>query len=516
MLHIKKTLPSSLSAIALLSLCSLTGCDSLWNGFSVGDPGSCVYTPTLCSSAQFCNKSTGMCEAKTIPPVDSFSYLGIFPNIGRTGGGESVDIRGSGFTPDTVVKIAGQPILQQMTQDDGSTIHGSTPRAPGRCGRVSVEVNRPGFPPVMRPTDFMYKFEPYSAAPVNTTQKILEEVTQIAAADVTGDRAPDLVVATPKTLLWMINQGTGQLVLQQSGFQFSMGIRFATGSFPGTGTSFAPVAFIDRNNNSVMVASPGNNPTMAAAFGKTLRDLAPINLDGKDADELVLLTTEATGGPSLTTLSLVSGGGTNNLNSVSTGTVTMTTMAVLDLNADGLEDVVTGNGINSKLWLGKSDGKAIPALTPATYSPPSPVLTMLAADWDHDGTADLAICGSDGIVTFLKNSGNSQLTPIGSVATGIKSGAGGMIVPPIMQAYDVNCDGLLDLVISPPAAASPMADTTLVVNDGMGRYVVSQTLPSTGGDFAFADFNQDTLPDFAIRQPVIGSAGLSWRLGFIP
>ncbi len=514
MLHIRRSSQFPHGALALLSLCSLAGCDSLWNGFTTGDPSSCVYSPSLCSSAQFCNSSTGKCEATTIPPVDSFSYLGIFPSIGRTGGNEAVDIRGSGFTPDTVVKIAGLPLQQPVTQGDGSTIHGSTPRAPGRCGRVSVEVNRTGFPPVMRPNEFLYKFEPFGAAPINSPLKIMEEVTQIASMEFSGDMLPDLVVATTQSLLWVKNQGSGGFSMTNAGLLFSSGLRFAVGSF--LSPTSKSVALINYSNDTVKIVTPTNNSLTATGFGQILRDLAAINLDAQGNDDLVFLSTYPTGTPSLTTVNVNAQGGVLNNKTITTDGISMTAMAVLDLTADGKEDVVVGSQSSSKLYYAKADVGGLGAISPVGFAANGTINAMVAADWDQDGTKDLAVLDGEGVVTFLKNGGNAQLIPMGTVGTTIKAGAGGMIARAHMQAYDVNCDGLLDLVISPPASVSPAADMTLIVNNGTGRFVMSQTLPMTGGDFAFADFNQDTLPDFAIRQSLLGSAGMSWRLGLIP
>ena len=514
MIHIQRPTFTQIATLSLLSALSQSGCSSLWNGFTTGDPSSCVNTPTLCSQTQVCNRDTGMCEASTVS--DYFSYTGINPSMGKTGGGDAVDLRGTGFTTDTVVKIAGQPLVQPMVQGNGTVIHGLTPVSPGRCGPVNVEVNRTGFPAALHPAEFLYKFEPYHNAPPFALANLNEEVLQIAQAEFTGDRFPDLIVSSLKTLYFVSNNAGAAGPAENTGLLFSKPIRFSVGAFQLPGRTAA--AIVDPNTNALLFVNTVSSFTPAYNNGTVPKDVATINLDAVGTDEVVIYGSNTSSTNYYLTPARESATGNVSAGStVNLGGSPLPAMAVLDITGDGFPDVVLGGATSTSLVYAKSTGSfgltyaGAPAITL-----PVGVSSLVAADWDRDGKTDLAALGTDGRVFFLKNQGNGSLIKIDEQPTTIKS-AGGVTEPgPPMQAYDVNCDGLLDLILGPSASGSPINNITIFLNDGQGHYPPKQTLQNTGGSFLFTDLNQDTLPDFVMRDPVLQRTGLNVAMGSIP
>lgn len=107
---------------------------------------------------------------------------------------------------------------------------------------------------------------------------------------------------------------------------------------------------------------------------------------------------------------------------------------VVDLDGDGQLDVVAGNGAGSPSWLrGRGDG---------TFDPPSPLTLPPAssyafADWNGDGTLDAAVLSGKVGIAF-GTGGGSFSTPIW-FGTGYK--------PTALVAGDLNGDGRPDLAV---------------------------------------------------------------------
>lgn len=65
-------------------------------------------------------------------------------------------------------------------------------------------------------------------------------------------------------------------------------------------------------------------------------------------------------------------------------------VALLDGNADGRIDIAVGNWNGPhRLWLQPSSGKRFTNAAPTAMARPSPIRTVLAADFDNDGCVTL-------------------------------------------------------------------------------------------------------------------------------
>ena len=69
-----------LTLTALISMASLSACDSLWFPFTKDESTSCVNkTPQCDNSSQTCNVDTGMCEPGSGTPLTFTSLMRLEP-----------------------------------------------------------------------------------------------------------------------------------------------------------------------------------------------------------------------------------------------------------------------------------------------------------------------------------------------------------------------------------------------------------------------------------------------------
>ena len=120
---------------------------------------------------------------------------------------------------------------------------------------------------------------------------------------------------------------------------------------------------------------------------------------------------------------------------------------------------------------------------------------MEFGDIDNDGDIDLVITGKGGPIlsTLYRNDGNGNFTEISEdVIEDVYRSKIGL--------NDVDNDGDLDLLIS-GANSSPVLSSNLYLNDGLGNFSLVENAPFEpvdGGDFAFADIDNDEDEDLLL------------------
>jgi hypothetical protein len=176
-------------------------------------------------------------------------------------------------------------------------------------------------------------------------------------------------------------------------------------------------------------------------------------------------------------------------------------VALGDFNGDGVGDsaVITSSGITVNLY--NADGTT---LSSAFYPVPGIGPSLLAADFNGDGFADLAATETDpsgqGNVVILLGKGD------GTFQAPAKFPAG-------MYAYylataDFNGDGAPDLAVTNNSSATGASTVSVLLGKGDGSFsaAVSYLVGDFPGTIVAADFNGDGKVDLAALDNVTGVA----------
>ena len=165
-------------------------------------------------------------------------------------------------------------------------------------------------------------------------------------------------------------------------------------------------------------------------------------------------------------------------------------LAMADLNKDGILDIVTGNldGSSVSVLIGKGDGTFRTAVSYAVGLNPYQVTT---GDFNGDGYLDIAAADFGGQeVSVLLGAGNGTFGATVTYQTGAK--------PRALVAADLNADGLIDLAVANSTAMS----VSILTGNGDGTFQ-GKTDVSAGGTphgIVAADFNGDGKLDLAIAN----------------
>jgi Bacterial Ig-like domain (group 3)/FG-GAP-like repeat/FG-GAP repeat len=169
------------------------------------------------------------------------------------------------------------------------------------------------------------------------------------------------------------------------------------------------------------------------------------------------------------------------------------TVAVADINGDGIPDAVTGNygngsGSTISVFLGTGTGSFS---SQATYPAGTAPLGTAIADFNGDGIADVVVADYGGAaVSVLLGKGD------GTFEAAMSSPAG--TSPSSLAVGDLNGDGVLDVVVTNQQTAS----ISVLFGKGDGTFQSPVTYAS--GKFpqwvAVGDFNGDGVSDLAVAN----------------
>ncbi len=172
---------------------------------------------------------------------------------------------------------------------------------------------------------------------------------------------------------------------------------------------------------------------------------------------------------------------------IGTGGANARSLAIADLDHDGIADVVVANETFASISVLK--GQASGSLATGVLVPaPSLVASLAVGNVDGDRVLDLVAASG----------ASTQATWSRGVGDGTFAAAVGITMPWACRKValiDWNADGNTDLI----AASAQTAEIALLLGDGTGNFPLSQVVATlfAPADFVVADLNADALPDLA-------------------
>ena len=270
----------------------------------------------------------------------------------------------------------------------------------------------------------------------------------IATADLNGDGKCDVILVHPNSIDVLLGDGTSNFAAPVN-YPYSVQTPVAVA-----------IAAVNGDHNLDIVVADGTADVTGGSPVATFRG-------------------DGTGGFGVATISHYPG-------AVSSG-------ALVDVNGDGHLDLIS----QSQYFLGSSGDFSAPVALSSAPACQSQTDSVAVADVNHDGVSDIvtADCANGTITVFLGNGS-------GSFGTG-RSFPAGHIVGAVALA-DMNGDGKLDAVVSDFYSY----DVMVLPGNGDGTFSAPTIAYPLGGEIwsgpLIADFNGDARPDIVIPSAVYG------------
>lgn len=395
----------------------------------------------------------------------------------------------------------------------------------------------------------------------NTSQSVSNKITQFVfkenyplsanffqnmkAAHLNNDSSLDLILteSTKKKISILLNDGTGNFSLSQSlNTSNKVYSRILTEDLNNDGhldlcvASYGGVLNIWLNDGSNGFPLRIDVPTTTG--GKAVNFITSGDING---DGLIDIAVSNTINSNSGSIAVLINNGSSSLS------FTQTEIAIglapygavlSDLNNDGLDDLATTGRNNSQVHIFNNISGVLTHHSSfvASVDPSDSKLTdIISADFNKDGVMDLAWGSECTLGKFGCHKDNydqhvyvthSDLSLSLSPIQEIKTKAYGDVR--MLQAYDVNIDGHLDLISiddinsSPFAAQGEYSSLSIFINDKADSFLSVQnkmlaeerdgsgavTAPgsSYSNSFAFGDFNNDGLTDFFADAKLNGAS----------
>jgi hypothetical protein len=323
-----------------------------------------------------------------------------------------------------------------------------------------------------------------------------EGLHAVTVADVSGDGKPDLVVLAYRNVSVLLGNGDGTFQGQQ---RFGVGSTpFAVAVADVNGDGKPEIVVANKYGNTVgVLLSHGDGTfrgqrTFPVGNGPASVAVADVNGDGKP--DLVAANEYDN------TVGVLLGNGDGTFQPQQTQPVGAypDAVAVADVNGDGIPDLVVANhgplgepGDTVGVLLGDGDGTFRPQQTYTVGSYPG---SVAVADLNGDGIPDLVVANSDpfgpGTVSVLRGNGDGTFRGQHTLAVGDD--------PDSVAVADVNGDGKPDLVV-----ANRYGHTvSVLLGNGDGTFRPQQTyeVGEDSDSVAVADVNGDGKPDLVVAN----------------
>lgn len=505
-----------------LSLCAWSGCDTLWNGFTIADPRSCASprTELTCQAPQVCNPNSGQCE-------DGTGLLGLNPNLMPMSAGQPVEVTSSLLTKDTVVKIAGQALLPPLLAPAANQTTGIVAKSPGRCGPVDVELVRSNGQPFKAPGAFTYTFEPFSVRPPNTFYSSVGAISKILLANIDDDpgRNIDILLRTstgpqlvlnpvtnptfPQTLPIVANVDQHIAIVRIAGKSRST-LVFGDAVADATARSQITILTWDETKSMYVSRSPGVIPGQ-------IKHMLTLDSNHDGTDEVVIVS-QPMGAQTNSTVTMMYNSNSNW--SIYQNSTLLSNQAVIaittgDINNDKIEDLlmITANQPGPTALYGLSwDGVRLNPI-PTPVSPQGMFTALATGDWDGDSRVDIALTTGlvNPIFTLLNKQSGWSMSSFNTSSTV-------SFYQTELLSYDVNCDKKPDLVVNNFTVGQGNW-SGMFVSNGNGGFAERRLPPVKLGPLLLADLNTDSLPDILSAASETGGGnpgGAQFMLGYSP
>jgi trimeric autotransporter adhesin len=329
--------------------------------------------------------------------------------------------------------------------------------------------------------------------------------------DFNGDGFPDLAVANYSGFTVTILLGHGDGTFTQAA-NSPIAVTFdpqsiVVSDFNGDGKAdlamensfYDGVVTILLGNGDGTFTQAANSPITVGGSFETAGAVAVGDFNGDGIPDLVATNSNnVASDPGVMTVLLGKGDGTFTKTASSPVTVGSTpdSVAVDDLNGDGLPDLAMVNFVGNSVAIlfSNGDGTFKPAASSPVTVGPSPD-SVAVGDFNGDGKADLAVANSSfplgGSVTVLLGNGSGAFTQAGNspVTVGDR--------PESVVVGDFNGDGKADL-----ASANNDDTVTVLEGNGDGTFTQAASSPVRVEDFpqsfAAGNFNGDGIQDLAV------------------
>lgn len=260
-------------------------------------------------------------------------------------------------------------------------------------------------------------------------------------------------------------------------------------TFPGSDGQNVVVGTITTGTSQPMALA--TYPVVSSSYITSTLAVADLNGDGINDIVVVSVLNAATGSAGEVSILLGKSGGTFQAAKTIPINVQATNVTVDDMNADGKPDLVV-TGVSSPgvaVLLGNGDGTF-----GAEIDGPSDAegLAAVTADFNHDGKRDVALSSGE----ILLGNGDGTLHLLSGTLSTVVPNGGDPAPGRGIVASDFNGDGVIDLAVTNRLTST--VDTYLGNGDGTFRYKSSYATLYGARSIAASDMNGDGIVDLFV------------------